>query len=145
MMKAISRFIGLAMIAISSISIIGCQTTIPPREFIAKYTTDIEVPDPNRSQLPCRIYLGKKGDYYRIKDVIPYGQGGGLLGKTIIWRCPASELPANFPEAYRPGETILDGRTGSKYNYVIQAYLAKRTSKPIPPTTKPAPTTKPSN
>ena len=143
-MKAIPRFIGLAVITITSISIIGCQTTIPPREFIAKYTTDIEVPDPNRSQLPCRIYLGKKGKYYRIKDVIPYGQGGGFLGKTIIWRCPASELPADFPEAYRPGETILDGRIGSKYKYMIQAYFANKAYKSKTPPLKPAPTTKPS-
>ena len=143
-MKAIPRFIGLAVITITSISIIGCQTTIPPREFIAKYTTDIEVPDPNRSQLPCRIYLGKKGKYYLIKDVIPYGQGGGFLGKTIIWRCPASELPADFPEAYRPGETILDGRIGSKYKYMIQAYYANKAYKSKTPSLKPVPTTKPS-
>jgi len=143
-MKSIPGFIGFTAMVILSGLITGCETTIPAKEFITKYTTDIEVPDPNRSELPCRIYLGKKGKFYRIKDVIPYGQGGGFFGKTILWRCPVSELPADFPEAYRPGETILDGRIGSKYEYMIQAYFANKAHESRTPTLKRALTTKPS-
>jgi hypothetical protein len=103
----------------------GCATTIPSKEFIAKYTTNIDVPNPDRAKLPCRIFLGRRKDYCRIKDVIPGNQGGGFLGKTILWRCPAAELPKDFPEAYRPGDVVIDGRKGAKYKYVIQAYNGK--------------------
>lgn len=101
---------------------IGCATTIPPKEFIAKYTANISVPNPDRAELPCRIFLGEDDGDFRIKDVIPCGQGGGLLGKTILWKCPAAELPKDFPEAYRPGDVVIDGRSGAKYKYLIQTY-----------------------
>lgn len=104
----------------------GCATTIPAREFVAKYTANIDVPNPDRPVLPCRIFLGQNKDYFRIKDVIPAGQGGGILGKTILWKCPAAELPEDFPEAYRPGDVIIDGRTGAKYKYLIQAHSGKK-------------------
>ena len=100
----------------------GCATTIPAREFIAKYTANIDVPNPDRADLPCRIFLGQHKDSYRIKDVIPSSQGGGFLGKTILWQCPAAELPKDFPEAHRPGDVIIDGRLGAKYKYLIQSY-----------------------
>lgn len=100
----------------------GCATTIPAKEFIAKYTTNIDVPNPDRAKLPCRVFLGQDEDYYRIKDVIPAGQGGGVLGKTILWKCPTAKLPKDFPEAYRPGDVIIDGRAGAKYTYLIQSH-----------------------
>ena len=100
----------------------GCATTIPAREFIAKYTANIDVPNPDRADLPCRIFLGRHKDIYRIKDAIPCSQGGGFLGKTILWQCPAAELPKDFPESHRPGDVIIDGRSGAKYKYLIQSY-----------------------
>ena len=103
----------------------GCTTTIPAREFLAKYAADIEVPNPDRSELPCRIFLGERRGYQRIKDITPFCQGGGLFGKTVIWRCPSSELPEDFPEAYRPGGLVIDGRAGAKYKYLIQSYRGK--------------------
>jgi len=113
----------------------GCRATVSPDEFIAKYTTNIEVLDPTDSTLPTRTFLGRGGKskpYYAIKDVIPRGQGGGLFGKTITWRCPAADLPSNFPAAYRPGDVMLDGRDGAIHMYVIQTY--------VPPPPKPAST-----
>lgn len=100
----------------------GCSTTIPAQEFIGKYSTNIEVPDPNYHQLPTRTFLGQRDSYVYIADRIPFIQGGGLLGKTIYWRCPAAELPKDFPQGYRPGDVVMDGRAGSRYKYMIQSY-----------------------
>ncbi len=104
----------------------GCATTIPATEFTTKYATNINVPNPDLAELPCRIFLGRHKDYYRIKDVIPHGQGGGFFGKTVVWKCPTAELPKDFPEAYQPGDMIIDGRKGAKYKYMIQAYQGKK-------------------
>ena len=108
----------------------GCATTIPAKEFIAKYTSNISVPNPDSGELPCRVYLGRSGEYFYLKDVVPFSQGGGFLGTTTLWRCPAAELPANFPESHVPGETVFDGRAGAKHTYMIQYY----SSGPLPRT-----------
>jgi len=125
----------------------GCTKTISADEFLAKYTTNIEVPDPDRAALPTRTFLGIKGDetpYYYIRDLVPAGQGGGLLGKLIRWRCLASELPANFPQAHCPGDVIFDGRPDAAATYLIQSYLPPPAAQPAvtePPASAPATTT----
>jgi len=110
----------------------GCTTAIPAREFLSKYTTNINVPNPDRPQLPCRVFLGESDGVYYLKDSIPFQQGGGLLGTTTMWCCPAAELPEDFPEAYRPGDTIIDGRPGARSRYLIESFSgsASRPSAP---------------
>ena len=121
----------------------GCNKTITSAEFTRKYSTNIEVPNPEQSRLPVRTYLGVSGRrtrYHYLRDSIPPGQGGGLLGKIVNWRCPAAEMPANFPQGVAPGDVIRDGRKGSIYEYMIQAYRPAATppaSRPAPPATQP--------
>jgi hypothetical protein len=112
----------------------GCAADVSASQFLAKYTNNIEVPNPDRPELPCRVFLGlnQDGQYY-LKDVIPYGQGGGFLGKTAYWRCPASELPKGFLYTYRPGDVVLDGRPGSKHTYMIQWFRAMGERRQRPP------------
>lgn len=101
----------------------GCATTISEEEFLSRYMTNIAVPNPESHRLPCRKFLGQRKGYYRLKDYIPAGQGGMfLIGSRTTWRCPAEELPADFPVAYRPGDCMIDGQSGRKYTYVIQSY-----------------------
>lgn len=102
----------------------GCSTTIPAQEFVAKYSTNIDVPNPDYYQLPTRTFLGQRGDYVYLADRIPFRQGGGLLGKTVYWRCGAGELAKDFPRGCRPGDVVMDGRAGSRYKYMIQSYAA---------------------
>ena len=111
----------------------GCTRTISAQEFIAKYTSNIEVPNPNYHQLPIREFLGQVDQYYYLKDRIPFGQGAGFFGEVILWRCPVAEMPKDFPEAYRPGDLILDARPGAKHTFLIELY------EPPPPSAKPAP------
>ena len=118
----------------------GCNKTITSAEFVGKYTANIEVPNPEQSRLPVRSYLGVRGRrtrYHYLRDSIPPGQGGGLLGKVVNWRCPVAEMPADFPEGVAPGDVVRDGRKGSIYEYMIQAYRpAERGS--TRPSTRPA-------
>jgi hypothetical protein len=102
----------------------GCSTTLPASEFITKYTTDIQVPNPEYHKLPTRTYLGRQGSYVYIVDRIPRRQGGGLFGKVIYWRCPTEALPRDFPQAYRPGDVVMDGRPSSRYQFMIQSFVA---------------------
>ena len=121
----------------------GCNKTITSAEFTRKYTTNIEVLNPEQSRLPMRAYLGVKGQrtqYHVLRDSIPLGQGGGLFGKIVNWRCPVTEMPAGFPEGVVPGDVIRDGRKGSIYEYMIQVYRPARTP---PPATGPARPTSP--
>lgn len=137
----------LAALALLLVAAGGCTTTISADDFLAKYTTNIEVPNPDRATLPTRTFLGSKGDetpYYYIRDHVPAGQGGGLLGKLVRWRCLASELPASFPQAYCPGDVIFDGRDEAPHAYLIQSYVpppppaAGEAAPPPPATTAPA-------
>ena len=111
----------------------GCATTLPATDFIIKYTTNIDVPNPRYHQLPTRTFEGARGGYFFIKDEVPYGQGGGSLGSTYRYRCPVASLPGNFPEAYKPGDVVLDGRPDTKYTYMIEWYRARGGSE-RPPT-----------
>ena len=105
----------------------GCMTTLSANGFIAKYTNNIEVPNPYSDRLPTRTFLGEKGGeprYLHLRDQIPPRQGGGLFGKVVNWRCPVAELPKDFPVGYCPGDVILDGRPGSPHKYMIQGCQA---------------------
>ena len=120
-----ARRFGPTAVVLIGIFLAGCTRTIPPTEFLEKYTSNIEVPDRDLAELPCRIFLGQHGDgHCYLKDVIPFGQGGGFLGKTILWRCPAAELPARFVQVCRPGDVILDGRASAPHTYMIQSFRA---------------------
>ena len=125
----------------------GCNKTLTSAEFMRKYTTNIEVLNPEQSRLPVRTYLGVKGrrtQYHVLRDSIPPGQGGGLYGKIVNWRCPVTEMPAGFPEGVVPGDVVRDGRKGSIYEYMIQVYRPARTppaaTGPAGPTSLPAAT-----
>ena len=134
----------LAALALLLVAGGGCTKMISADDFLAKYTTNIEVPDPDRATLPTRTFLGIKGDeipYYYIRDHVPAGQGGGLLGELIRWRCPVSELPASFPQAYCPGDVIFDGRPEAPHTYLIQSYVPpSEPAAPQPAATQPATT-----
>ena len=108
----------------------GCTSTVPAEEFLAKYATNIDVPNPDRPELPCRVFLGELEEHYYIKDVIPFAQGGGFLGKTMYWCCPASELPEGFTQTVRPGDVIFDGRLGAKHTYLIQWFRKQSSGSP---------------
>ena len=120
----------------------GCASRIDiaPDEFITRYTSNIEVPNPAGTSLPSREFLGADEGLYRIADSIPSSQGGGLFGKRILWRCPVGELPKDFPAAYRPGDAILDGRPDSGHTYMIESYAppVHGTAFPRPTATAPA-------
>jgi len=116
-----------------SIASAGCTRTITAQEFIAKYTSNVEVPNPNYHQLPIREFLGQVDQYYYLKDRIPFGQGAGFFGQIILWRCPVVEMPKDFPEAYRPGDLILDARPGAKHTFLIELY------EPPPAPARPSP------
>ena len=122
-----SRALRMATLAVLSVAISavgGCITPVSPEEFLAKYTTNIEVPNPASSDLPCRTFLGEIDGQYHVKDVIPFSQGGGFLGKTVYWACSVPSLPQGFMRTYRPGDLVFDGRPGSKYTYLIQWFGA---------------------
>jgi len=114
----------------------GCTNTISAEGFVATYTTNIQVPKPDYHQLPTRSYEGQRGDYFYIKDSVPFGQGGGFFGKTTYWRCGAEQMPAGFPIGHRPGDLVLDGRDGAAHKYMIQSY--DPSARPPPPTSRPA-------
>ena len=138
-MKRAFPLVSLALLAVLLSLAGGCSTTISTTDFISKYTTNIDVPNPDEGVLPTRTFLGKRGrktEYYVLTDSIPRQQGGGLLGKGIRWRCPAAELPTDFPQAYRPGDVILDGRKGAAHNYLIQSY--RPATRPAGTDTRPA-------
>jgi len=101
----------------------GCGTTIPPAEFISRYTTNIEVPNPGDHRLPVRVFKGLQGRDFVIQDIIPSSQGGGVLGKSALWRCPKQALPADFPAAYAPADLMVDGRSGAEHRYLAQSYV----------------------
>ena len=101
----------------------GCAgTTIPPAEFISRYTTNIQVPNPDDHRLPVRTFQGLQGWHFVIQDIIPHSQGGGFLGKSVLWKCPKRALPADFPAAYTPGDLVVDGRGGAQHRYLAQSY-----------------------
>ena len=54
-----------------------------------------------------------------------------MFGKLISWRCLASELPADFPARYCPGDVLFDGRPEAVHKYLIQSY--------VPPSSPPGP------
>ncbi len=97
--------LGLAVLGVCALLLPtagGCNKTITSAEFMRKYTTNIAVLNPEQSRLPIRTYLGVKGrrtHYHVLCDSIPLGQGGGLLGKIVNWRCPVS--PKMHERAYR--------------------------------------------
>ncbi len=111
---------GLALLVLAG----GCSTTVPSTDFIAKYTSNINVQNTSDSNLPVRVFYGSDGEYFVLKDIVPYSQGGGLLGTTVVYRCPAGAMPRNFPAAFKPGDVVIDGRPGTKYTYMIQWYRA---------------------
>ena len=105
------------------------------------YTTNITVQNPASTRLPTRTYTGvggRKTQYHCLTEEIPRGQGGGWFGKATQWRCPVTEMPADFPQAYRPGDVVLDGQKGSDFHYMIQSYPP-----PAAAATQPAPATQP--
>ena len=119
---------GALRIAIPAVLILafmsaGCATTVSAEEFLTRYKTNIAVPNPDSHNLPIRTFLGQRRGNYLLEDRIPFSQGGGLLGTYALWSCPVESLPANFPAAVRPGDCIVDGRSGAKYKYVIQRYM----------------------
>ncbi len=114
----------------------GCNTTVSSFEFIAKYTNNIDVPDPQAGRWPTRTFLGRRGrrpQYFVLQDRIPPEQGGGLFGRTVNWRCPVSELPESFPEHYCPGDAVLDGREGSPQQLMIHARRGRSSPPPAAP------------
>ncbi len=120
-----ARRFGPTAVVLIGILLAGCTKTVPPSEFLEKYTTNVEVPKADLPELPCRIFLGQSRDgHCYLMDLIPLGQGGGFLGKTILWRCPAAELPAGFVQVCRPGDVILDGRANAPHTYMIQSFRA---------------------
>ena len=100
----------------------GCATKISPKEFINLYQTNISVPNPDSHKLPCRIFLGQRRGFYYIKDKIPRGQGGGIFGTGAAFRCRVDQFPDDFPDAYQPGDCVIDGRKGARYRYLIQSW-----------------------
>ncbi|KPK79909.1 MAG: hypothetical protein AMJ81_12645 [Phycisphaerae bacterium SM23_33] len=127
-----------------SLSAAGCSTTIAASEFVAKYGTNIEVHNPEYHQLPTRTYMGLRGDYVYLVDRVPFRQGGGLLGKVTYWRCRTEELPKDFPQAYRPGDVVMDGREGTRNEYMIESFVppSRPAAPPAEQATKPAPPSK---
>ncbi len=118
----------------------GCSQMISSQEFLAKYTTNIAVPHPNKSQVSTRSFLGEAGGYYYLKDSIPFDQGGGLLGKTIYWRCPVAQLPPGFLRTHQPGDVVFNAMPGSKEAYMIQWYRTHKSEPQAPaPPSQPAP------
>jgi len=100
----------------------GCSTNISPKEFISRYQSNISVPNPDSPKLPCRIFLGQRGGYYCLQDKIPHAQGGGILGTGATFRCQVAQFPDDFPDAYKPGDSVIDGRDGARYRYLIQSW-----------------------
>jgi hypothetical protein len=100
----------------------GCAQTITPTDFIAKYTTNIDVPHPAQSPVSTRTFMGDRGGYYVITDEIPCAQGGGFCGTSHKWRCPVDAMPSDFPAAYKPGFAMIDGRRDATGTYMIQSY-----------------------
>jgi len=138
-MMGASRVVLLSALAAGVVSAGGCTTTVPAKTFIATYSTNIDVPNPDHHRLPMRVFLGQADNgYFYIKDHIPFRQGGGLFGKVIYWRCPAYDLPKVFPEAFRPGDLLLDGRAGAGHTYVIQSYASPPAAGMEPTATAPA-------
>ena len=119
----------------------GCAgTTVPPAEFLSRYTTNIEVPNPDDHRLPVRIFQGLDGDDFVIRDIIPHTQGGGFLGKSVLWKCPKADLPADFPAAYRPGNLLVDGTGGAQHRYLAQSHVPPAAKVADAPTTQPGET-----
>lgn len=100
----------------------GCSTRISPKEFISRYQTNISVPNPDSPKLPCRIFLGQRKGYYCMKDKIPHSQGGGFFGTRATFRCEVAQFPDDFPDAYKPGDSVIDGRKGARFRYLIQSW-----------------------
>ena len=100
----------------------GCATRISPKEFISRYQSNISVPNSDSPKLSCRIYLGQRKGFYYMKDKIPRVQGGGLFGTRATLRCEVSQFPDDFPDAYKPGDSVIDGRKGARYRYLIQSW-----------------------
>ncbi len=124
----------------------GCANTlIPADEFVARYTTNIAVPNPDSHELPVRIFLGLQDGEFVLRDIIPSPQGGGLLGKTVLWRCPKAELPGEFASSYRPGNLLVDGRGGAQHRYMIQSYTAAAGAVAVAPAPTEAPATQPAS
>ena len=116
----------MVVLAVGAWTIGGCVRMTTGREFLSKYSTNIDVANPDSTDLPCRIFLGEmQAGYYDLQDLIPAAQGGGFLGKRILWRCPVSELPHDFSYKVRPGDVILDRRPGAKHTYLIQWFRAQ--------------------
>ena len=136
-MRRSLRVTAIAASALLMIAAGGCSKTITADEFIGLYTTNIAVPNPESTRLATRTYQGVKGRktrYHYLRDEIPSAQGGGWFGKSATRRCPVTEMPADFPASYRPGDVVVDGRKGSGYDYMIQS-VAPGTP---PPATQPA-------
>jgi hypothetical protein len=122
---AFSRRSALVLTAVLAAAALlaGCApTTVTAEEFLKRYQTDIEVPDTDSPVLPARLFLGRREGYYRMREVIPTEQGGGFWGTDRILQTPVSALPAEFPNEPRPAVTLMDGRRGARYRYMIQWY-----------------------
>ena len=114
----------------------GCATRISPKEFISRYQSNISVPNSDSPKLSCRIYLGQRKGFYYMKDKIPRVQGGGLFGTRATFRCEVAQFPDDFPDAYKPGDSVIDGRKGARYRYLIQSWRPMATPA-IGPATRP--------
>ncbi len=140
-MRPAFRLAMLAAPALGMLSAGGCNKTITSDQFLARYTTNIDVPNPGKTRLPTRTYAGVRGmrtQCHYLRDSIPPGQGGGFFGKVVDWRCPVAELPAGFPEGVVPGDVVFDGRKGSAFTYMIQSATPDAR-----PATRPAAATQP--
>ncbi len=138
-----ARRTGAFLLLAAVIGATGCATTISPTDFLSKYQTNITVPNPELAKLPARRFLGVRGDWYLLKDYVPSGQGGMfVIGSRTTWRCKVTDLPKDFPNAYRPGDVVFDGLKGTPHAYMIQSYRPPAAPEPAakaePPASPPA-------